>query len=112
MIKFTSLLLIAIGLYGILSTRNVIRILVGINIMEIGINIFIVAMGYVSDGAAPILSVDSPGSLLKYVDPVAQALVLTSIVIGLGITALGLVFARRIHSKYGTYDLDSIGGDS
>ncbi|MDX1359455.1 MAG: sodium:proton antiporter [Clostridia bacterium] len=49
---------------------------------------------------------------MKFVDPLPQALVLTSIVIGLGITALGLVFARRIHKKYGTYDLNEIGGES
>lgn len=112
MIKFASLLLIVIGLYGILSTRNVIKILVGINVMEIGINIFIIAIGFVNGGAAPILSVDNPGNLMKFVDPVAQALVLTSIVIGLGVTALGLVFARKIHKKYGTYDLSEIGGES
>lgn len=112
MIKFASLLLIVIGLYGILSTKNVIKILVGINVMEIGINIFIIAIGFVKGGAAPILSVDNPSNFLKFVDPVAQALVLTSIVIGLGVTALGLVFARKIHKKYGTYDLSEIGGES
>ena len=112
MIKFASLLLIIIGLYGILSTRNVIKILVGINVMEIGINVFIIAMGFVYDGAAPILSADNQVNVLKFVDPVPQAIVLTSIVIGLGVTALGLVFARKIHKKYGTYDLSETGGES
>ena len=112
MIKFASLLLIAIGLYGILSTRNVIKMLVGINIMEIGINIFIIAVGFVNGGEAPILSIDTISSTLRYVDPIAQALVLTSIVIGLGITAVGLVFARSLHKKYGTYELPESGGES
>ncbi|MFO7610999.1 MAG: sodium:proton antiporter [Clostridia bacterium] len=110
MIRLASLLLILIGLYGIFSTRNIIKILIGINIMELGVNIFIITVGFVKDGLAPILSADSVSSALNYVDPLAQALVLTSIVIGLGITALGLVFARKIHARYGTYDLNKAGG--
>jgi len=110
MIRLASLLLILIGLYGIFSTRNVIKILVGVNIMELGVNIFIISVGFVSGGIAPILTSGSFSSALEFVDPLAQALVLTSIVIGLGITALGLVFARKIHSKYGTYDLNAAGG--
>ncbi len=111
MIRLASLLLIIIGLYGIFSTRNVIKILIGINIMEVGVNIFIITIGFVKGGAAPILDAEFISSALKFVDPLVQALVLTSIVIGFGITALGLVFARKIHSKYGTYNLDQIGGD-
>lgn len=112
MIRLTSLILILIGLYGIFSSRNVIKILVGVNIMELGVNIFIVSVGFVSGGLAPILTAGSFSSAMKFVDPLPQALVLTSIVIGLGITALGLVFARKIHQKYGTYDLNDIGGES
>lgn len=111
MIRLASLLLIIIGLYGVFSTRNVIKILIGINITELGVNIFIITVGFIKGGAAPILTADSVSSALSYVDPLAQALVLTSIVIGLGLTALGLVFARKIQSKYGTYDLGRIGGD-
>lgn len=112
MIRLASLLLILIGFYGVFSTRNVIKILVGINIMELGVNIFIISAGFVNGGLAPILTADSFSSAMKFVDPLAQAIVLTSIVIGLGITALGLVFARKIHTKYGTYDLGEIGGGS
>lgn len=112
MIRLASLLLILIGLYGVFSTRNVIKILIGINIMELGVNIFIISVGFVSGGIAPILTSGSFSSALKFVDPLAQALVLTSIVIGLGVTALGLVFARNIHSKYGSYDLNKAGGES
>lgn len=112
MIRLASLILILIGLYGVFSTRNVIKILVGINIMELGLNIFIISLGFVNGGLAPILTSGSFSTAMKFVDPLAQAIVLTSIVIGLGITALGLVFARKIHVKYGTYDLGEIGGGS
>lgn len=111
MIRITSLILILIGIYGIFSTRNVIKILIGINIMELGVNIFIVSVGFVNGGLAPILTSENVSTYMNFVDPLPQALVLTSIVIGLGITALGLVFARRIHKKYGTYDLSKIGGE-
>jgi multicomponent Na+:H+ antiporter subunit C len=112
MIRLASLILVLIGLYGIFSTRNVIKILIGVNIMELGVNIFIVSVGFVKGGLAPILTSGNFSSAMKFVDPLPQALVLTSIVIGLGITALGLVFARKIHKKYGTYDLNEIGGES
>ena len=110
MIRVASLVLILIGLYGVLSTKNVIKIIVSINIMEIGINIFIISVGFVNGGIAPILTSDFNNSTLNFVDPLPQAMVLTSIVIGLGITALGLAFARKLYKKYGTYDLSEIGG--
>ncbi len=110
MIRLASLLLILIGLYGIFSSRNVIKILIGVNVMELGVNIFIISVGFFKGGIAPILTADSFSSAMKFVDPLAQAMVLTSIVIGLGITALGLVFARKIHAQYDTYDLGAIGG--
>jgi len=110
MIRIASLVLILIGLYGVLSTKNVIKIIISINIMEIGINIFIVSVGFIKNGIAPILTSEFTTSSLNFVDPLPQAMVLTSIVIGLGLTALGLAFARKLYKKYGTYDLSEIGG--
>ena len=110
MILIVSVILILIGLYQLLETRNVIKMLVGLNIMEIGVNIFIIAIGFVKGGVAPILTSEVTSNLGIFVDPLPQALVLTSIVIGLGITALGLAFAKKIYATYGTYDLSEIGG--
>lgn len=110
MIRIASLIIVLIGLYGILSTKNVIRMIIAVNIMELGVNIFIISVGFINNGIAPILTSEANSSLLDFVDPLPQALVLTSIVIGLGITALGLSFARKMHQKYGTYDLSEIGG--
>lgn len=110
MLLVASILLILIGIYGLLETRNIIKMIVAINIMEIGVNVFIIAIGFVNNGVAPILTNEANSNMLSFVDPLPQALVLTSIVIGLGITALGLAFARKIHAIHGTYDLDEIGG--
>jgi len=111
MIRIASLILILIGLYGILSTKNVIKMIVSINIMELGVNIFIISVGFINKGIAPILTNGFSSSTLNFVDPLPQALVLTSIVIGLGLTALGLAFARKLYKKHGTYDLSEIGGN-
>ena len=111
MIQYFSLALILVGIYGLLTQKNAIKIIVSLNIFEVGLNVFIVSVGYVTGGVAPILTSQNNTSALMYVDPLPQALVLTSIVIGVGITALALVLARKMHDKYGTYELDEMEGE-
>lgn len=111
MIQYFSLALILVGIYGLLTQKNAIKIIVSLNIFEIGINVFIISVGYVLGGVAPILTSQNNTSALLFVDPLPQALVLTSIVIGVGITALALVLARKMHEKYGTYELDEMEGE-
>jgi multicomponent Na+:H+ antiporter subunit C len=82
--------------------------IVSLNVMEIGLNIFIISVGFVYDGIAPILTSTNSSSALLFVDPLPQALVLTAIVIGVGTTALGLAIAKNIYSKYGTFNLDEV----
>ena len=110
MIQYFSIVLMLIGIYGLLTQKNVIRLVVALNIFDIGINIFIISIGYIRDGLAPILTSQENTSALLYVDPLPQALVLTSIVIGVGITALALALVRLMHKKYGTYELDEMEG--
>ncbi|HOO43673.1 MAG TPA: cation:proton antiporter subunit C [Bacillota bacterium] len=95
MIQYAAIILFVFGLYGLFTNRNIIKLIVSLNIMEIGLNIFIISIGFVYDGLAPILT-STNGSGLLYVDPLPQALVLTAIVIGVGTTALGLAFAKSI----------------
>ena len=84
------------GLYGILSQKNMIRIIIGFSLFTTGINIVMVAIGFIRGGTAPIL--DKAGKVIgKYVDPLPQALVLTSIVIGLGVTALMLAYVMKLY---------------
>ena len=93
MIQYLSIALMLVGIYGLLSQRNMIKLIVSLNIFEIGLNIFIVSIGFVKDGLAPILTSINNSSALLYVDPLPQAMVLTAIVIGVGITALALALA-------------------
>jgi len=110
MIQYFSIILMLVGIYGLLSQRNVIKLIAALNIFEIGLNLFIVSIGFVKDGLAPILTSNNESSAMLYVDPLPHALVLTSIVIGVGVTALALALAKKMHDKYGTYDMDEMGG--
>ena len=86
--------------------RNLVKIIIGLGIIEYAMNLFFVLLGYRFQGRAPIDAQDQ--NILNMVDPLPQALVLTSIVIGLGITALVISIAVRIYEKYGTFDITKI----
>ena len=96
--------LVLIGLFIILSRRNLIKVIIGLSILDTGINLFLISVGYISKGTAPIFS--KPGLAAEsMVDPVPQALVLTSIVIGVAVLALALALAMRLYKLHGTLDL-------
>lgn len=98
--------LFSIGLYCILRKRNLIKIIIGLIISEYAVNLFFVLLAYRTEGRAPIYSPDQ--EIVNMVDPLPQALVLTSIVIGLAVTALAVGIAIRIYEKYGTFDITEI----
>lgn len=103
---FLCLILFCIGLYCILRKRNLIKIIIGLGIVEYAVNLFLILVAYRDKGRAPILAKDQIVS--NIVDPLPQALVLTAIVIGLAITALIVAIAIRIYDKYGTFDITKI----
>lgn len=109
-------LLFAVGIWAILSRRNLIKLVIGLTIVETAVNLLIVSVGYVNDRVAPIVEGDTGLGLSpvgQVVDPIPQALVLTAIVIGLATTALALVAAVGYHRTTGTLELRSstYGGD-
>ena len=79
-------ILFLIGLYGVLTRKNIIKIIIGLCIMEYSLNLLFIMIGYIDGGVAPIVDLSS-AQAVKYVDPLPQALVLTAIVIGLATTA-------------------------
>lgn len=107
MIPFLAcIVLFLIGLYAIVTKRNIIKIVIGFALMEYGINLLFALIGFRHGGIAPIITqVDMPR---RFVDPVPQALVLTAIVIALGTTALMLAVALRIYNRYKTFDIAEI----
>ena len=110
MIYSLCFILILIGLYGVLTRRNILKIVISLLIIEYGIHLFLVLQGYRSDGVPPIVDAQTDQQLWlqRSVDPLPQALVLTSIVIGLGVLALMVSLSLRIHERYGTYDIRKI----
>jgi multicomponent Na+:H+ antiporter subunit C len=110
----TAIVLFLIGLYGVLTRKNLLKILVSLSIVDTAVNIFIVAIGYVRNGVAPIItaqnSVINPTNI-KVVDPLPGALVLTAIVIGVGTTALALAITVSLYKKYKTLNIDEMDGD-
>ena len=107
MIIFIScIILFLIGLYSIVTKRNLIKIAIGFALIEYAINLLFALIGFRKNALAPIItSVDAPRN---FVDPIPQALVLTAIVIALGTTALMLVIIMRIYEKYKTFDIAEI----
>jgi multisubunit Na+/H+ antiporter MnhC subunit len=105
-IYLLAILLFAIGIFGVVSQRNLIKMIIGLTIAEHAVNLFFVLIAYRRNGRAPIFSPDVPIAMM--VDPLPQGLVLTAIVIGLGSTALLVALAMRLYGKYGTYDIAEI----
>ena len=108
-------LLFIIGLYCVLVKKNMVKIVLGIVIMEYAVNLFLIMLGYRAGGIAPILSpneytagtVDA-SFIQSSVDPLPQALVLTAIVISLGSLALMISICIRMYERYGTFDITQI----
>jgi multicomponent Na+:H+ antiporter subunit C len=102
--------LFIVGLYCALTKKNVVKIVIGLAIMEYSANLFLVLLGYRKAGIAPILDEDTGPLqfLAQAVDPLPQALVVTSIVIGLGVTTLAIALCVRLYEKYGTFDITEI----
>ena len=109
----TVVALIAIGMYAMLFKKNLVKIAIGLTIVESGVNLFLISLGYREGGIAPIFTNLPPGMSPeeipeKMVLPVPQALTLTSIVIGVAVLALILSLAIRIYRHYGTLNAEEV----
>ena len=110
-------LLFMLGLYCAVVKKNMIKIVIGIMVMEYAVNLFLIMLGYRFGGIAPIVDKGqldletgqiAAGFLNSSVDPLPQALVLTAIVISLGSLALMISICIRTYEKYGTFDITQI----
>ena len=101
----TVAVLLGIGLYTVLFKKNLVKLIMGITIMENGANLFLVSLAYRQGGVAPIFTSASSTDMVM---PTAHALTLTSIVIGVATTALMLSFAMMIYKHYGTVNTKKV----
>lgn len=101
-------LLIALGIYCLVVKRNLIKLIIGLSVVTDGIHLFLISLGYQTGGIAPIviggMVSDLPSFAARAVDPIPQALVLTSIVINVCILALALSLSIYAYRHYGTLD--------
>ncbi|MEN3013703.1 MAG: sodium:proton antiporter [Endomicrobiia bacterium] len=96
-----------VGLYGLITKKNLLKIIISFIIMDNSLNLFFIVVGYRKDGIFPIF-LKTHSTTQPMVDPVPQALVLTSIVIGLSVTILMVAIALRIYEKHKTFDITEI----
>lgn len=108
-----SILLIVLGLYTVCTKKNLIKIVLGLGIIDYGINMLIVSFGFNEGGTAPIYSMNdllNGVSPTFFVDPVPQALTLTSIVIGACVDAMALALVIMIYKRKKTINADEVRG--
>jgi multicomponent Na+:H+ antiporter subunit C len=101
---WASILLLAAGLYTILSRGNLIKKLVGLNLFQVSVFMLYISMGKITGGTAPILT----GKPEIYSNPLPHVLILTAIVVGVATTAIGLALAVRIKYAYGSIEEDEL----
>lgn len=106
-----AVLLLVLGLFAVCTQKNLIKVVLGLGIIDYGINLLIVSVGFNAGGTAPIYTMSD---LLNgvasnfFVDPVPQALTLTSIVIGACVDAMALALVIMIYRKYKTINSDEV----
>lgn len=100
-----SVVLFCIGLYCVISKNNLIKKFMGLNIMETAVFAFIVALGVVDGGDAPIMG---PDATPPFTNPIPQALILTGIVVAVSTTAIALSLIIRVYRQTGTIEADEL----
>ena len=105
--EIVAVLLFAIGFTTLLLQRNLIKKIIGFNIMDTAIYLLLTSVGYIEGRTAPILT-DGITSAQYYINPIPAGLVLTGIVVSVSVTALMLSLTVRLDRRYHTLDIDRI----
>ena len=108
LLALASGVLYAAGVYLMLR-RRLAQLIIGISLLSNGTNLLIFTAGGLTRARPPVVPDNAQSLVPPYADPVPQALVLTAIVIGFGLTAFSLVLAHRVHATLGTDDVDDVG---
>lgn len=102
-----AILLFGIGFANLLVQKNLIKKIIGLNIMDTAVYLFLAEKGYITGRVAPIV-VDGVQEVEAYINPIPSGLVLTGIVVSVSVTALMLSLTVRLYKRYHTLDLDEI----
>ncbi len=104
---YFSVILFATGFIMLLLSRNMIKKIIGMNIMDSAVYLFLAVQGYVHGGIEPIIR-EGMTDASYYVNPVPSSLVLTGIVVSVSVTAFALALTQRLYKKYGTVNIDEM----
>lgn len=99
----TAVILFGIGFSHMMMQRNLVKKVIGFNIMDSAVFLLLASLGYIEGGAAPII-----GTAENYINPIPSGLVLTGIVVSVSVSAFALALIQRIDRKYGTVELDEL----
>ena len=102
-----AMILFGIGFANLLFQKNLIKKIIGFNIMDTAIYLFLAEKGYIA-GRMPPIVVDGIQDVEAYINPIPSGLVLTGIVVSVSVTALMLSLTIRLYKRYHTLDLDEI----
>ena len=102
-----AMILFGIGFANLFFQKNLIKKIIGFNIMDTAIFLFLAEKGYIAGRMAPIV-VDGIQDVEAYINPIPSGLVLTGIVVSVSVSALMLALTIRLYHRYHTLDLDEI----
>ncbi len=105
--EVASMILFGIGFTTMLLHPNLIKKIIGLNIMETSVYLFLASKGYIVGKLAPIV-VNGDLSMETYINPIPGSLVLTGIVVSVSVTAISLSLVQRLYKKYKTLNIDEI----
>ena len=105
--EVVAMILFGIGFANLLLQKNLIKKIIGLNIMDTAVYLFLAIKGYIEGRMAPIV-VNGVQEVEAYINPIPSGLVLTGIVVSVSVTALMLSLTVRLYRRYHTLDLDEI----
>jgi len=103
----TAMIIFAIGFTNLLLHKNLIKKIIGFNLMDTAVYLFLALKGYIKGHVAPIIT-DGVVEAESYINPIPSGLVLTGIVVSVSVSALMLALTIRLYKRYYTLDLDEI----
>ena len=106
--EVVAVILFGIGLIVLIFHKNLIKKIMGLNIMDTGTYMFLASMGYIDNKLSPLWRGEAVIESSRYVNPIPAGLVLTGIVVSVSVTAISLALAVRLYDKYHTVDLDEV----
>ena len=98
--EVTSMILFAIGFTMLVFSKNILKKIMGLNIMDTGIYLFLASMGYIENKLTPIVPATGAVDATNYINPIPTGLVLTGIVVSVSVSALMLALTVKLYKKF------------